>query len=66
MLKKDFNRWDELFFWKKWRQKRLERKLKKEEEKILKLEQNATETQDAPSTYLPSYIQLKRDSIQGQ
>ena len=66
MFKKDFNRWDELFFWKKWRQKRLERKLKKEEEKILKLEQNATETQDAPSTYLPSYIQLKRDSIQGQ
>ena len=62
MFKKDFNRWDELFFWKKWRMKRLERKLKKEEEKLLKQELKVIESEDKQIDYLPSYIQLKRDS----
>ena len=62
MFKKDFNRWDELFFWKKWRMKRIERKLKKEEEKLLKQELKVIESEDKQIDYLPSYIQLKRDS----
>ena len=61
MFKKDFNRWNDLFFWKNWRRKKLEKKIKNEIEIIEEIEDSL---QLEKSNYLPSYIQLKKDSIQ--
>ena len=67
MFKKDFNKWNDLFFWKNWKLKRLEKKEKAEIETLEKIEK---EIENLPSSekpnYLPSYIQLKRDSIQNR
>ena len=62
LFKKEFNRWDELFFWNKWKLRRMEHKLKKEEKKLKEIEKVVKPT-ETNGSFLPSYIQIKRDSI---
>ena len=59
LFKKDFNRWNDLFFWNKWKL----RKLKKDAQKIEKLENNMEQIE---KNMLPSYIQMKRDTTNHQ
>ena len=44
LFKKDFNRWDELFFWNKWRLRKLDKELKKKEEEIQEIETEIKES----------------------
>lgn len=60
IFKKDFNHWDELMFWNKWKLKRLEKKIEKGMEKQEETQTDEAEETQLVPTEIPAKSQVKR------